>query len=161
MQIEFFRNPLFSVLFLAAVPFLFASRAWPRRAWERSHLGIFFCRLMIITGSSRIWTGVSYSLADLQSASFNHSDIGPFCLSGYQLCWLGDYVVIVRNLNRERYASCPRTVPLSWWEKQRSCLGEIMYSNKLSWGGRIRTYEWRSQNPQPYHLATPQHLISW
>lgn len=24
------------------------------------------------------------------------------------------------------------------------------------WGGRIRTYEWRSQSPQPYHLATPQ-----
>jgi hypothetical protein len=25
-----------------------------------------------------------------------------------------------------------------------------------NWGGRIRTYEWRSQSPQPYHLATPQ-----
>lgn len=28
----------------------------------------------------------------------------------------------------------------------------------LNWGGRIRTYEWRSQSPQPYHLATPQDL---
>jgi hypothetical protein len=27
MQIEFFRNPLFSVLFLAAVPFLFSPEA--------------------------------------------------------------------------------------------------------------------------------------
>jgi hypothetical protein len=22
-------------------------------------------------------------------------------------------------------------------------------------GGRTRTYEWRDQNPLPYHLATP------
>ncbi len=26
------------------------------------------------------------------------------------------------------------------------------------WGGRIRTHEWRDQNPLPYHLATPQKL---
>ena len=25
------------------------------------------------------------------------------------------------------------------------------------WGGRIRTSEWRNQNPLPYHLATPQY----
>ena len=25
------------------------------------------------------------------------------------------------------------------------------------WGGRIRTSEWRNQNPLPYRLATPQH----
>src|SRR5690606_153181 len=24
------------------------------------------------------------------------------------------------------------------------------------WGARIRTWEWRDQNPLPYHLATPQ-----
>jgi hypothetical protein len=24
------------------------------------------------------------------------------------------------------------------------------------WGGRIRTYVWRNQNPLPYRLATPQ-----
>ena len=24
------------------------------------------------------------------------------------------------------------------------------------WGGRVRTSEWRNQNPLPYHLATPQ-----
>ena len=29
---------------------------------------------------------------------------------------------------------------------------------KMNWGGRIRTYEWRSQSPQPYHLATPQNI---
>ena len=28
------------------------------------------------------------------------------------------------------------------------------YSN--GWGGRIRTYGTRDQNPMPYHLATPQ-----
>ena len=26
----------------------------------------------------------------------------------------------------------------------------------VGWGGRIRTCEWRNQNPLPYHLATPQ-----
>ena len=29
---------------------------------------------------------------------------------------------------------------------------------KNGWGGRIRTHEWRDQNPLPYHLATPQKL---
>ena len=28
------------------------------------------------------------------------------------------------------------------------------------WGGRIRTYGTRDQNPMPYHLATPQ-LFNW
>ena len=28
----------------------------------------------------------------------------------------------------------------------------------MNWGGRIRTYEWRSQSPQPYRLATPQNI---
>ena len=27
---------------------------------------------------------------------------------------------------------------------------------KFGWGARIRTWEWRNQNPLPYHLATPQ-----
>ena len=27
------------------------------------------------------------------------------------------------------------------------------------WGGRIRTYGTRDQNPMPYHLATPQSII--
>ncbi len=26
----------------------------------------------------------------------------------------------------------------------------------IGWGGRVRTSEWRNQNPLPYHLATPQ-----
>ena len=29
-------------------------------------------------------------------------------------------------------------------------------NNRNGWGGRIRTLEWRDQNPLPYHLATPQ-----
>jgi hypothetical protein len=28
-------------------------------------------------------------------------------------------------------------------------------SPSYSWGGRIRTFEWRIQSPLPYHLATP------
>ena len=27
---------------------------------------------------------------------------------------------------------------------------------RVGWGARIRTWEWRNQNPLPYHLATPQ-----
>src|SRR5690606_14376966 len=30
---------------------------------------------------------------------------------------------------------------------------------ECGWGGRIRTSEWRDQNPLPYHLATPQELL--
>src|SRR6266540_1394355 len=26
------------------------------------------------------------------------------------------------------------------------------------WGARIRTWEWRNQNPLPYHLATPHRV---
>jgi hypothetical protein len=29
---------------------------------------------------------------------------------------------------------------------------------KAGWGARIRTWEWRNQNPLPYHLATPHHM---
>jgi hypothetical protein len=32
----------------------------------------------------------------------------------------------------------------------------LSYINNLTgWGARIRTWEWRNQNPLPYHLATP------
>ncbi len=31
------------------------------------------------------------------------------------------------------------------------------YRQAVGWGARIRTWEWRNQNPLPYHLATPQH----
>lgn len=30
---------------------------------------------------------------------------------------------------------------------------------RFGWGGRIRTYGTRDQNPLPYHLATPQRFI--
>src|ERR1700681_3232185 len=32
----------------------------------------------------------------------------------------------------------------------------VPWSDHSGWGGRIRTAEWRDQNPLPYHLATPQ-----
>jgi hypothetical protein len=32
-----------------------------------------------------------------------------------------------------------------------------METGLAGWGGRIRTSEWRNQNPLPYHLATPQY----
>jgi hypothetical protein len=33
-------------------------------------------------------------------------------------------------------------------------------TREMFWGERIRTSEWRNQNPQPYHLATPHWWIS-
>ena len=41
-------------------------------------------------------------------------------------------------------------------EKIIRLLFETLIRTEFNWGGRIRTYEWRSQSPQPYHLATPQ-----
>src|ERR1700733_15486232 len=35
-------------------------------------------------------------------------------------------------------------------------IDESFPPKKVGWGGRIRTSEWRDQNPLPYHLATPQ-----
>ena len=30
---------------------------------------------------------------------------------------------------------------------------------EFGWGARIRTWEWRNQNPLPYHLATPHRAV--
>ena len=35
----------------------------------------------------------------------------------------------------------------------------LMRNCNYGWGGRIRTYGTRDQNPMPYHLATPQLII--
>ena len=41
--------------------------------------------------------------------------------------------------------------------ESNSSRGDIATAQiKNGWGGRIRTSEWRDQNPLPYHLATPQ-----
>ncbi len=41
---------------------------------------------------------------------------------------------------------------------RRSAAGllEPLAPGRAGWGGRVRTSEWRNQNPLPYHLATPQ-----
>jgi hypothetical protein len=65
-----------------------------------------------------------------------------------------------------------------WWpkiqtiEQQRPSSGLLILGNIVQilldwihpletipagWGARIRTWEWRNQNPLPYHLATPQY----
>ena len=38
----------------------------------------------------------------------------------------------------------------------RPAQGMCARLRKSGWGGRVRTSEWRNQNPLPYHLATPQ-----
>ena len=42
--------------------------------------------------------------------------------------------------------------------KMRPMLSDTATKKKLGWGARIRTWEWRNQNPLPYHLATPQQV---
>ena len=37
-------------------------------------------------------------------------------------------------------------------------LSDLTTNKNLGWGARIRTWEWRNQNPLPYHLATPQQV---
>ncbi len=32
----------------------------------------------------------------------------------------------------------------------------LRVAERIGWGGRDRTSEWRNQNPLPYRLATPQ-----
>ena len=34
----------------------------------------------------------------------------------------------------------------------------MLLKSRSGWGGRIRTYGTRDQNPLPYRLATPQHV---
>src|SRR4051812_11019482 len=40
--------------------------------------------------------------------------------------------------------------------KTKLALSSWTYERSVGWGARTRTWEWRNQNPLPYHLATPQ-----
>src|SRR4026207_860466 len=42
-------------------------------------------------------------------------------------------------------------------EAARLLNGSHRAGKSVGWGARIRTWEWRNQNPLPYHLATPHH----
>ena len=43
--------------------------------------------------------------------------------------------------------------------EQKQMLSDSSDNAKYTgWGARIRTWEWRNQNPLPYHLATPQQV---
>ncbi len=69
-----------------------------------------------------------------------------------------------RRLQMARDVDGQRGVPVSREQRERfvrRCHLRIRpLSSRAShgWGGRIRTSEWRDQNPLPYHLATPQSL---
>src|SRR5262249_15380308 len=39
-----------------------------------------------------------------------------------------------------------------------ACPDKSPRTGLAGWGARIRTWEWRNQNPLPYHLATPQQV---
>ena len=54
---------------------------------------------------------------------------------------------------------CPRTAPAFLRPPPIApySSGQVVATCPTTgWGGRIRTSEWRDQNPLPYHLATPQ-----
>ena len=53
---------------------------------------------------------------------------------------------ILRRSSFNRNTQLPAIFP-----KNASVLGVSL----KNWGGRVRTSEWRDQNPLPYHLATP------
>ena len=46
-------------------------------------------------------------------------------------------------------------------ESVRNDIPEQRKIRSSGWGARIRTWEWRNQNPLPYHLATPQQRYGW
>ena len=50
----------------------------------------------------------------------------------------------------------PRPQRPTGWRPLRCGLQNLPNLRMSGWGGRIRTSEWRNQNPLPYHLATPQ-----
>ena len=65
---------------------------------------------------------------------------------------------------RCRSGEARRGTPLSKTERAAANPGKVATSPSLKfagqrtvagWGARIRTWEWRNQNPLPYHLATP------
>ena len=45
---------------------------------------------------------------------------------------------------------------VGWFRTTRKYAEETA---SAGWGARIRTWEWRNQNPLPYHLATPHHAV--
>src|SRR4051812_2043765 len=42
-----------------------------------------------------------------------------------------------------------------WRQSNRRRDAALARRPVAGWGARIRTWEWRNQNPLPYHLATP------
>ena len=43
--------------------------------------------------------------------------------------------------------------------KNRESQNDKISIKSTGWGARIRTWEWRNQNPLPYHLATPHRAV--
>ena len=66
---------------------------------------------------------------------------------------------LFRDLARSRRSKAIRHCI---WHSKRSVNAPLpnqaIDNYEVGWGGRIRTSEWRDQNPLPYHLATPQRL---
>ena len=65
--------------------------------------------------------------------------------------WLKHEAIIVTAPRRRSHARCALAQTPLGIEQFASRLAE-----RHGWGGRVRTSEWRNQNPLPYHLATPQ-----
>src|SRR5262249_49838971 len=55
----------------------------------------------------------------------------------------------------DRHRHRRRRHPFLWWKPCSSEDNPANGQRLTGWGARIRTWEWRNQNPLPYHLATP------
>src|SRR5215468_1141734 len=58
------------------------------------------------------------------------------------------------RISKWRAESISKCARKTAWEQSRFC--KEFSALSVGWGARIRTWEWRNQNPLPYHLATPQ-----
>ena len=54
----------------------------------------------------------------------------------------------------------PTVSPLPPFHSHSARIRTIKRCYSACWGARIRTWEWRNQNPLPYHLATPQRRLA-
>ena len=117
------------------------------------------------TGEIRIATGISGAYAEIRITDTGNGmspqvlgrAFEPFSPPG--------------RTARARASACPsptasRGRPAACWKSPASpakapwhgcgCRLYLNRADKAGWDGRIRTSEWRNQNPLPYHLATSQ-----
>ena len=83
------------------------------------------------------------------------------------MCFHSNPMPTAASFSVDGYRRCATTLTTHNCSRGLFCLRSVTFTSAvqmplragIGWGGRIRTYEWRDQNPLPYHLATPQNSI--